>query len=469
MARDDRNSTPVVPKGARRVFVPGRDGGSYRIEALPGYSAYTVGRDRVEYRPTKPNDDAVWTGSDWKVPPVKGAFWDGQGWDMPVPDKGGLFGGGLSDFSGFGLTEKLTGSSSLARALDPVGDVAVNDIAQGRNVFQSLQRTMGENQENITQAMKGVGTGLGEGSNPDGFFGGLAGWGENLTKAENKNLGAQSTAHQQVNKGDVSQGIKTGAQGQKEFFGDKSVQSAIAVAATMGAASAMVPYLMTAIPGISSAAATALANGIVNTGMTTMRTGDIEQGLKTGLASGLTSYLGSSWTPGTGYKTLDAGIKGTASSAIGQGITNDGKVDWNQALLSGAASGAQSGIGQAGKEYGLSSGTTKALSGAVSGAITGGQEGALQGGLMGAATGFGGEYGGKFGSQLGGMLAKNYIAGEKADAAQAAMRQKYQQYLNSRGTSGMMTGTTAGNSQSSRCTPQQMQQLYARFQQSRRA
>ncbi len=70
-------------------------------------------------------------GGAWVRPPVEGAFWDGQGWDMPVKDGGGLS-GFFSDFEddfkkGHTLgqfVQNNTGSEGLATLLDP----AYNDV-----------------------------------------------------------------------------------------------------------------------------------------------------------------------------------------------------------------------------------------------------------------------------------------------------------------------------------------------------
>ncbi len=233
----------------------------------------------------------------------------------------------------------------------------------------------------------------------------------------------------------------------------KALISVLAGVATGGAASGALSGSLGATGGsIAGSAIGGATQGGLQAGMT--EGGDVGKGMLTGAITGSAGAAGNAIGGTTGAAV--GGALGGAGSAAAAGGTSS---DIGNAALTGAATGALSSeIGQAGKEYGLSPGVTKTLSGAVTGAVRNGEQGALQGGLMGAATGFGGEYGGKVGSQLGGMLAKNYIAGEKADAAQAAMRQKYQQYLNSRRTGGMMSGTTAGNSQSSRFTPQQMQQ-----------
>ncbi len=170
---------------------------------------------------------------------------------------------------------------------------------------------------------------------------------------------------------------------------------------------------------------------------------------------------------------MSAAEKAAAQGAVTAGTSKLAGASDEDALKSGLLSGVGSyganQVNQLGAEYKVDPALTKTATGALTGYLQGGDQGALAGALTGLTTGLGGQYGGKLGSTVAGALTKNYLAGQNRPQ-QSVMQQRYQQYLNSKRTGGMMTGTTqAGNSPASRYNPQQMQQLYAQYKAQKRA
>lgn len=149
----------------------------------------------------------------------------------------------------------------------------------------------------------------------------------------------------------------------------------------------------------------------------------------TALAGGLGPQLGGGWQGAA----MRGGVGG-AVNAYGA----------DRPILEGAATGAAAGglghyLGGLGKDYGVNPALTRTGVGAATGAIRGGSQGAYEGAVQGGLSGIGGEYGGRIGAAAGGLLASNYLAGQRADSMrnqaisamqqQLAQRQQQQQAL----------------------------------------